>query len=63
VRSTVSVGERVSRGQILGTVGSGHSHCTPQVCLHLGIRRAGRYLNPLDVLEGFGPVRLLRLDR
>lgn len=75
VTTTLSEGERVARGQTIGmlvdTVGdpSLHSpasaeygnHCTPEVCVHWGLRRGEVYVNPLDWLVGYGPIRLLPL--
>lgn len=49
VASNVSVGDRVSRGSVLGRVGFG-PHCR---CLHVGVRWRGMYVNPLLV---FGEV-------
>ncbi|SEJ49296.1 M23 family metallopeptidase [Demequina mangrovi] len=54
-----AVGTAVSRGDPVGTVASVAGHCAPQVCLHWGVRVDGRYADPLDLLEGFGPVVLL----
>jgi murein DD-endopeptidase MepM/ murein hydrolase activator NlpD len=62
VAATVAVGETVSAGDPIGFVTDERGHCGKEPCLHWGVRRGGRYLNPLDVLAGFGPVRLLPLD-
>ena len=50
VTALVRAGEPVSRGQIVGRLDTG-DHC-PASCLHVGMRRGGRYLNPLGVLRG-----------
>ncbi|MBN2176129.1 MAG: M23 family metallopeptidase [Demequinaceae bacterium] len=61
VAATVVVGDRVSAGDPIGTVTDEKGHSGTETCLHWGVRRNGRYINPLDVLSGFGPVRLLPL--
>jgi murein DD-endopeptidase MepM/ murein hydrolase activator NlpD len=61
VEASVSVGDRVTQGQSIGTLRRGMSHCFPRACLHWGLRRGDTYLNPLT-LVGLGPVRLLPLD-
>lgn len=62
VRATVAKGERVTAGQVVGVVQSGPFHC-PGGCLHWGLRRADRYLDPLSLLPPSmlrgGPSRLL----
>ncbi len=62
VDATVRVGDMVGVGDALGTVSTDAGHCAPATCVHWGLRRDGRYVNPLDYLRGFGPVRLLPLD-
>lgn len=59
VEPIVSEGERVTRGQVIGYVAATPGHCAPATCVHWGVRERGDYLNPLDVLAGFGRVRLL----
>ncbi|WP_082104884.1 M23 family metallopeptidase [Demequina maris] len=54
-------GTRVARGEPVGEVGSEPGHCAPATCVHWGVRVDGVYVDPLDVLEGFGPVVLLPL--
>lgn len=58
---SVRVGQRVAAGDEVGTLESAGSHCAPQACLHWGVRRGEDYVDPLDVLRGFGPIRLLPL--
>jgi murein DD-endopeptidase MepM/ murein hydrolase activator NlpD len=48
VITTLTVGERVLLGQVIGVLGTG-GHCVG--CLHWGLREGGRYLDPLSVLE------------
>ncbi len=62
VDPTVRVGDVVGVGDALGTVSIAAGHCAPAACLHWGLRRDGRYVNPLDYLRGFGQVRLLPVD-
>lgn len=63
VSSTVAVGDRVTAGSEIGVLTDEPGHCGSNPCLHWGVRRDGRYVNPLDVLAGYGPVRLLPLLR
>jgi murein DD-endopeptidase MepM/ murein hydrolase activator NlpD len=62
VAASVSVGDRVARGAVIGTLQSLGSHCPPRACLHWGWLRGETYLDPLR-LVGAGPVRLLPLWR
>ena len=57
VTPAVGVGEPVSQGQVLGWLSGAGSHCLPDACLHLGLRRGDTYLDPLRHL-GAGPARL-----
>lgn len=46
-------GERVGRGQALGTLDTTASHCVPGTCLHLGaVRGRDDYVDPLPLLLG-----------
>jgi murein DD-endopeptidase MepM/ murein hydrolase activator NlpD len=47
VITTLSVGERVVLGQVIGVLGTG-GHC--RGCLHWGLREGGSYLDPLLLL-------------
>jgi murein DD-endopeptidase MepM/ murein hydrolase activator NlpD len=47
VVSSVHVGERVARGQVIGVLGAG-GHC--RGCLHWGLREGRSYLDPLLLL-------------
>ncbi|MDQ6642611.1 MAG: peptidoglycan DD-metalloendopeptidase family protein [Actinomycetota bacterium] len=60
VDAEVHVGDRVGKGQRIGSLQVGGSHCFPRACLHWGLLRGDTYLNPL-MLVGGGPVRLLPL--
>ncbi len=66
VVASVSVGQEVASGAVLGRLTVTDSHCFPAACLHWGlIEGAGDdevYLDPLSLVGG-GPVRLLPLWR
>ncbi|MGI9195983.1 MAG: murein hydrolase activator EnvC family protein [Candidatus Nanopelagicales bacterium] len=47
VRPSVRVGDRVGRGQAIGTLEAG-SHCT---CLHWGLKRGDEYADPMLLLS------------
>ena len=49
--------DRLRDGADGGHPGTGGSHCAPRACLHWGVRRGDEYLDPLDVLRGYGPIR------
>ena len=59
IDSTAAVGDVVARGKTIGTVADARDHCARSQCVHGGLRLDGTYVDPLDYLEGFGPVRLL----
>ncbi len=59
VDSTLAVGDIVTSGETVATLAALPRHCSPVTCLHWGVRLDGAYVDPLDYLEGFGPVRLL----
>ena len=63
VTASVSVGDHVVAGQPVGTLELAGAHCAPRACLHWGVRRGDQYLDPLDVLRGYGPIRLLPLRK
>ena len=59
VAATVQVGDRVTRGEVVGRLTLVGSHCFPRACLHWGlIEGLDHYVDPL-VLVGAVPVRLL----
>ncbi|RKR73695.1 peptidase M23-like protein [Frondihabitans australicus] len=57
VAGVVKQGEAVARGQPIGVLVTGH--CGVSVCLHLGARVDGRYVNPLLLLGELRPAVLL----
>ncbi|MFP3992915.1 M23 family peptidase, partial [Streptomyces sp. E11-3] len=58
VRALVDEGDEVAAGEVVGVLSRGPGHCVPS-CLHWGLRRADRYLDPLTLLPPRGPSRLL----
>jgi murein DD-endopeptidase MepM/ murein hydrolase activator NlpD len=50
VEPVVAAGDRVTRGQVIGTLQPGH--CSPDACVHLGVRVDGEYVSPLLWLGG-----------
>ncbi|GAA1480436.1 hypothetical protein GCM10009624_08760 [Gordonia sinesedis] len=59
VRASVRAGERVRRGDPLGTVEAGHPGCPVAACVHWGARRgAGRTADYLDPLGLLGAIRV-----
>jgi murein DD-endopeptidase MepM/ murein hydrolase activator NlpD len=58
VAATLSAGEAVGAGDVLGVVTAGPGHCLPATCLHWGLRAGDDYLDPLSLL-GRTEVRLL----
>ncbi|WP_061960439.1 M23 family metallopeptidase [Demequina flava] len=62
VTATVAVGDTVLVGEDVATLATDPHHCAETSCVHWGVRRGDAYVNPLDLLAGFGPVRLLEVD-
>lgn len=58
VDSDVTVGDRVTRGEVIGRVGPESGHCAPRACLHVGAKRGPDYLDPLPL---FGARRVILL--
>jgi murein DD-endopeptidase MepM/ murein hydrolase activator NlpD len=58
VATSVSTGERVAAGDVLGQVSAAPGHCLPATCLHWGLRRDETYLDPLALVHA-ALVRLL----
>lgn len=60
VRASVTTGEDVAAGQVIGVLERGPYHCA-RACLHWGLLRGDRYVDPLSLLPGVprGPSRLL----
>jgi len=63
VSATVSVGDPVDAGEVIGKVAVGPFHCSSP-CLHLGriMQADHRYLDPLDRLAGDSRIRLIDPD-
>ncbi|SOD92930.1 M23 family metallopeptidase [Blastococcus haudaquaticus] len=51
VDASVAAGQVVARGSPVGTLATGHEGCPVQACLHWGLRRGERYLDPLLLLR------------
>lgn len=62
VEATVDVGTRVAQGTALGRLEWHGTHCLPTACLHWGLIRGDTYLDPLSLVSGPSPVRLLPLE-
>ncbi|MFD4659447.1 peptidoglycan DD-metalloendopeptidase family protein [Kitasatospora sp. NPDC058444] len=60
VTGTVPVGTPVAAGQPIGLLAPNGRHCAGHDCLHWGLLRGSRYLDPL-ALFGAGTARLLPL--
>jgi hypothetical protein len=61
VEPTVTVGDAVAAGEVLGRLAEGHASCgAGRACLHWGLLRGQTYLDPLTLLSP-GHVRLLPL--
>ncbi|MFF1828086.1 M23 family metallopeptidase [Paenarthrobacter sp. NPDC058040] len=63
VSSELKPGDRVAKGDAVGTVAaaSGPGHC-PGPCLHWGVRRGEDYINPLAMVKDLRPSILLPLN-
>ena len=59
VRSSLAKGDAVAKGDVLGTLITGHCGATP--CVHWGVRREDEYLNPLEFVMDLRPSVLLPL--
>ncbi|CAN7289121.1 murein hydrolase activator EnvC family protein [Arthrobacter sp. LjRoot14] len=57
VESSLSSGAAVSRGDVIGTVATGHCGSVP--CVHWGVRRGEEYINPLSLVTDLRPSILL----
>jgi murein DD-endopeptidase MepM/ murein hydrolase activator NlpD len=60
VVASVSRGQQVAAGEVLGRLTVLDGHCFPAACLHWGLLEGDTYLDPLTLLDA-GPVRLLPL--
>lgn len=54
----VHTGETVTAGERIGVLARQATHCSPDSCLHWGLRIDGSYRDPRHLL-GHGPIRLL----
>ena len=59
VTASVGRGARVGRGEVIGTLAWFGTHCLPAACLHWGLVAGETYLDPLSLVGGPRPVRLL----
>lgn len=59
IAASVAVGDAVGAGAPLGVVTGERGHCAPWTCVHWGVRLRGVYVNPLDILAGYGRIVLL----
>lgn len=50
VSTPLQPGDRVRRGDVIGTLQPGH--CTGGSCLHFGVRLRGEYVSPLLLIGG-----------
>jgi murein DD-endopeptidase MepM/ murein hydrolase activator NlpD len=62
VTASTALGDVVVAGEVIGVLEGVGSHCAPATCLHWGVRHGDAYVDPLDHLDGFGPIRLLPLS-
>ncbi|MFE7507985.1 M23 family metallopeptidase [Promicromonospora sp. NPDC057488] len=56
VAASVPVGTAVAAGTVIGVVEDGSdgtppNHCAPRSCVHWGVRRGERYIDPLSLLD------------
>ena len=61
VAGSVRVGDQVAAGAVLGSLEWYGTHCLPVACLHWGLVQGDHYLDPLTLVGGPSPVRLLPL--
>lgn len=63
VTASVSRGDVVRAGDLIGSVDLAGSHCFPDACLHLGLIEDATddYMDPLSLFAADAPVRLLPL--
>ncbi|WP_037303495.1 murein hydrolase activator EnvC family protein [Amycolatopsis orientalis] len=55
---SVTAGDQVYRGQVLGTLAAGHPGCPEPACLHFGVQRGGEYVDPLALIGEPAEIRL-----
>ncbi|HJW01041.1 MAG TPA: M23 family metallopeptidase [Arthrobacter sp.] len=61
VESSLKTGDRVAKGDAVGTLLPGH--CGTRACLHWGVRRGEEYLDPLGFVLDLRPSILLPVTR
>ncbi|KRE70605.1 M23 family metallopeptidase [Arthrobacter sp. Soil762] len=59
VESPLAAGAVVAKGEIIGTLQSGH--CGALACVHWGVRQEDAYINPLEFVTDLRPSILLPL--
>ncbi|MGG5172109.1 M23 family metallopeptidase [Pseudarthrobacter sp. J1738] len=59
VESSLAVGSAVSKGQLIGTVNTGH--CALTLCVHWGVRQDDVYQDPMSFIVDQRPSVLLPL--
>jgi murein DD-endopeptidase MepM/ murein hydrolase activator NlpD len=62
VTAVVRRGQRVEGGDVLGHLAWFGTHCLPSACLHWGLLEGDQYLDPLTLVGGPVPVRLLPMS-
>ena len=55
----VKRGDPVRLGTVIGTLAPAPGHCRPAVCVHWGVRLAGRYIDPALLIRGPAPSIIL----
>lgn len=50
VTASAAVGTPVAAGDVLATLSTEPGHCTPQACLHWGVRLGAAYIDPASLL-------------
>lgn len=58
VTPSLTVGDAVRGGDVVGVVADTPGHCAPSSCVHWGVRDGETYVDPLLLLRG-GPSVLL----
>ncbi|MFI2752757.1 M23 family metallopeptidase [Cellulomonas sp. P22] len=59
VTSTLSPGDTVAQGQVVGHLQGTVHHCVRASCVHWGVREGDVYVDPSGLLPGAAPVVLL----
>jgi murein DD-endopeptidase MepM/ murein hydrolase activator NlpD len=56
--SPLKVGQKVESGLVIGSLAATRGHCSPQACLHWGVRNSQGYLDPIRLIRPTMPVLL-----